>query len=135
MGQLVNCCSADKDEDNINIGTEQKSVLKLYWALPSPPSRAVKALLIAGNIKHEEKIVDIAKGENKTIEILKLNPAGTVPFMTINGKPYTESAAIMRYLAMTYPSLNKYYPDLTPENKAHIDMGLDFCGTSLRPVS
>ena len=41
----------------------------------------------------------------------------------------------MRYLATVYPSLNKYYPNTSPESKAHIDIGTDFCGTVLRPTS
>jgi glutathione S-transferase len=55
--------------------------------------------------------------------------------MIVKGKVFTESQAIMRYLAMTHRSLNKYYPNKSPENKAHIDIGLDFCCTSLRPLS
>ena len=80
-------------------------------------------------------ILDLTKGQHKSGAILEINPLGTVPFITIKGKVHTESQAIMRYLAMTYPTLNKYYPNLTPENKAHIDIGLDFCCTSLRPTS
>jgi hypothetical protein len=41
----------------------------------------------------------------------------------------------MRYLCTIYPTLNKYYPNKNPENKAHIDIGLDFCCTGLRPTS
>jgi len=65
--------------------------IKLYWSLASPPSRAVKALLVAGGIKHDEMILDIINGEHKKPEILKLNPLGTVPFITIKGKAHTES--------------------------------------------
>jgi glutathione S-transferase len=109
--------------------------IKLYWSLASPPSRAVKALLVAGDIEHDEQLIDVTKGQGKTPEMLKLNPLGTVPFVVVKGKTYTDSQAIMRYLAMKYPSLNKYYPNKTPENKAHIDIGLDFCCTSLKPTS
>ena len=50
--------------------------LKLYWNIASPPSRALKSLLIAGGVPHEEQHVDISKGEQKSEEILKLNPNG-----------------------------------------------------------
>jgi hypothetical protein len=57
--------------------------LKLYWSLASPPSRAVKALLIAGGIEHDEQLIDLSKNEHKSPEMLKINPLGTVPFITI----------------------------------------------------
>ena len=75
----------------------------------------MKSLLIAGGVPHEEHHVDLSKNEQKSEEILALNPAGQVPFVTVGGKPYAESNAIMRYLANTYPKLNKYYPNVTPE--------------------
>ena len=52
------------------------SILKLYWYPGSQPARAVKSLLIAGGIEHEEQVLDIFKGEHKTPEMLVLNPAG-----------------------------------------------------------
>ena len=57
--------------------------LKLYWSLADPPSRAVKALLIAGGIEHDEQIIHTSKGQHKSPEMLKINPLGTVPFITI----------------------------------------------------
>ena len=73
----TNCCAAEKDGENITIGTQQApKMIKLYWTLASPSCRAVKALLVAGNINHEEQMVDISKGENKSEEILALNPSG-----------------------------------------------------------
>ena len=52
------------------------SSLKLYWNPASQPSRAVKSLLVAGGVKHDEQILDLMKGEHKTPEMLALNPAG-----------------------------------------------------------
>ena len=95
----------------------------------------MKSLLIAGGVPHEEHHVDLSKNEQKSEEILALNPAGQVPFVTVGGKPYAESNAIMRYLANTYPKLNKYYPNVTPEQRAKIDIGIDFNSTNLRPTS
>lgn len=50
--------------------------LKLYWNIASPPSRALKSLLVAGGIPHDEHHVDIYNGEQISEEILKLNPSG-----------------------------------------------------------
>ena len=85
--------------------------LKLYWNYGSQPSRAIKSLLVAANIPHEEVSLDFFKGEHKAPEILKLNPLGTVPFITVGGKAKLESAAILRYIACKYPEANKFYPD------------------------
>ena len=52
------------------------SDLKLYWFPTSQPARAVKSLIVAGAIEHEEQLLDFFKGENKTPEILALNPSG-----------------------------------------------------------
>ena len=106
--------------------------LKLYWTLGSQPARAIKSLLEAGKVPHEAIDVKLFEGEHKSEKIVKLNPAGMIPFITINDKPVYESAAILRYLAQKFPSLNQYYPaDL--EQRAMIDEDLDFNGTVLRP--
>ena len=73
--------------------------LKLYWTIGSQPSRAIKSLLEAGKVPHEAINVAIFEGEHKSEKILALNPNGTVPFITVGGKSYMESGAILRYLA------------------------------------
>jgi glutathione S-transferase len=108
--------------------------IDLYWMPMSQPSRAVKALLVAGDVPHEDHILDLMKGEHKTEDMLKINPAGSVPFITVDGEPLYESAAILRYIAVKFPSCNKYYGE-SVEQKAMIDAGLDFNGTSLRGAS
>jgi len=86
------------------------NILKLYWHPASQPARAVKSLLVAGGIEHEDQVLEFLKGEHKTPEMLALNPAGKIPFITLDGKTYNESASILRFLARKYPSLQKYYP-------------------------
>ena len=107
--------------------------IKLYWTIGSQPSRAIRCLLLAGKVPHEAINVDFFKGENRTPEMLKINPSGLIPFITVNDQSFFESAAILRYLAQKFPSLNSYYPaDL--EQRAIIDAGLDFSATTLRPM-
>ena len=91
--------------------------------------------MLAGDVPHQEEIINITKGEHKSERILALNPMGQVPFITVKGVPLYESSAIARYLANTIPKLQKYYPDESPEQRAHVDIGLDFCNTGLRPTS
>ena len=37
--------------------------LTLYWNVMSGPSRAVKTVLDMGKVPHEEKLLDLQKGE------------------------------------------------------------------------
>ena len=78
-------------------------------------------------------MVDVFKLENKTPEYLAINPSGAVPCMTIDGKPYNESGAMMRYLCNKYDSLKKFYPE-DIEQRFVVDALLDFNGTSFRPT-
>ena len=110
------------------------STLKLYWFPGSQPARAVKSLLIAGGIEHEEQSLDIFKGEHKSPEMLAINPAGQVPFITLDGKTYNESASILRFLTRKYPSLQKYYPQDDLSYLHSIDAALDFNATAFRPA-
>jgi glutathione S-transferase len=46
----------------------------LYYSPLSPPSRAVKTLLLLSKTPYQEKIVDLSKGEHKTAEYERINP-------------------------------------------------------------
>ena len=50
--------------------------ITLYTNLLSQPGRAVKTVLTLGNIAHTEVSIDLAKGENRGEEFLKINPRG-----------------------------------------------------------
>ena len=73
------------------------------------------------------------KEENKSADILKLNPDGKVPFVVINDEVYKESASVMRLITAIVSPLYKYYPQ-DPFVKQRIDAALDFNGFTLRPT-
>ena len=50
------------------------------------------------------------KEENKSPEILKMNPDGKVPFVIINNDIYKESASILRLVSSIVSPLTSYYP-------------------------
>ena len=106
----------------------------LYWNMGSQPARAVRSLLLAGDVEHESVHLDLFAGEHRQEQYLAMNPNGSLPFITFDGKPMYESAAILRYLARKIPSLNQFYPQDDLEVCQMIDAGLDFNGTSLRPA-
>jgi glutathione S-transferase len=68
----------------------------------SPASRAFTSywLLEELGVGFQVKTVDIAKGEQKSPEYLKLNPSGKVPTVADGGVVVSESAAIGTATAM-----------------------------------
>ena len=54
--------------------------------------------------------MDLFKGENKSPEILQLNPDGKVPFVVINNDVYKESSSILRLVSSIVSPLTSYYP-------------------------
>ena len=109
------------------------SELKVYWNLGSQPGKAVKAFLLTKNIPHEDHHVDMGKMEHKSEEILKLNPMGQIPFITVDGKPFRESTAILRYFADRYPELHEFYPNFSLEERMKIDQVLEWNTSFFRP--
>ena len=79
-------------------------MIELYYAPTGNGLRAAVALEECG-LPFQRRSVDLKKGEQKTPEFLKLNPAGVIPVMIDDdgpgGKPLTlsESGAIVIYAA------------------------------------
>lgn len=86
----------------------------------------------ASNLRYEEVTLDLTKNEQKSSQILAINPKGSVPFIVFNKEVLTESGAILRFVAQVIESLRKYYPE-DPLFRHKIDAALDYCGNTLRP--
>jgi glutathione S-transferase len=84
---------------------EANNQLTLYWNLVSQPSRAVKALLLMGNVAHESVSIDLLKEEQKGEEYLKINPRGLVPSIVHGDFKLAESNAILKYLCASFSSI------------------------------
>jgi len=72
-------------------------VITLYYS-PATASMVVHWLLIDLGIPHQIHLVDIDKQQNKTAEYLRLNPAGVIPTLDLDGQVITEAAAITMHL-------------------------------------
>ena len=73
-------------------------MLTLYYA-PGACSMAPHIVLEEGDEKYDAKRVDLAKGEQKTPEYLKIHPLGRVPALKLDdGSPLTENTAILPFL-------------------------------------
>lgn len=99
----------------------------LYWAPHSQPARALKAFFVEANIPHDEKVLNILKGEHKSEEVLKVNPAGVVPFVIKDGKLLNESTAVMKLVCAKQPEkADRLYPADDFEKRYEIDKALSF---------
>nr|CAD7392533.1 unnamed protein product [Timema cristinae] len=74
--------------------------VRLYGFSYSPYVQRVHMVLIAKNIPHDVKSIDL---KNKPDWFLKLNPAGKVPVLDTGDKVLTESLDIVVFLDKNYP--------------------------------
>ena len=77
-------------------------MLTLYFA-PGSSSMAVHIALHEIGVPFEGRPMSFRKNEMGAPEYLKLNPEGKVPTLVIDGRPLTEVAAILYYLAKRFP--------------------------------
>jgi len=102
---------------------------KLYMTALSPPVRAVLMTGKALDIKLELIETNLANGDHKKPEYVKLNPQHTVPLLVDdNGTAVWDSHAIMAYLVGKYGSDDSLYPkDLAKralvDQRMHYDSG------------
>jgi glutathione S-transferase len=78
------------------------SMLTLYYA-PGACSLAAHIALEEAGETYEARRVDLGKGEQKTLDYLKIHPLGRVPALVLgNGDPLTENTAILPYIGKRY---------------------------------
>ncbi|MCA9712708.1 MAG: glutathione S-transferase N-terminal domain-containing protein, partial [Myxococcales bacterium] len=88
------------------------SSLVLYVADPrsvrvidgSPPSWMVEMALREKGLGYERRALAFDRGEHRRPEILALNPRGTIPILVDEGRPVSETFAILDYLERTRPA-------------------------------
>ncbi|REG49976.1 glutathione S-transferase [Paraburkholderia sp. BL6669N2] len=74
----------------------------LYYS-PGAASMAVHWMLIELGISFESQLIDIDAGRQHDPAYLRLNPAGRVPTLVVDGTPRHESAALLMLLAERHP--------------------------------
>ena len=77
-------------------------MLTLFYA-PGACSMASHIVLEESGEKYEGKRMDLAKGEQKTSEYMKIHPLGRVPALKLDdGSPLTENTAILPFLGKRF---------------------------------
>jgi len=76
--------------------------IKLYYA-PGACSLASHIAIEEVGVPYETERLDLAAGDQRKPEYLKLNPRGRVPTCVIDGRVITENVGIISYFAGGYP--------------------------------
>jgi glutathione S-transferase len=107
-------------------------MLTLYFA-PGSSSFAVHIALHEIGVPFEAKPMSFGKNDMRAPEYLKLNPEGKVPTLIIDGRPPTEVAAILYYLAKRFPDAG-LLPRDDIEADAQALSWMSFAASTLHPA-
>lgn len=105
--------------------------LILYFA-PGSSSMAVHIALHEIGMPFEARPLSFARQETRTASFLAINPAGKVPTLLIDGRPLTEVAGCLFYLAKRYPEAALLPTDI--ETQAHAVSWMSFIASTLHPA-
>jgi len=106
-------------------------MLTLYFA-PGSSSMAVHIALHEIGASFEPKPISFRAKDTQAAGYLKLNPEGKVPTLVIDGRPLTEVAAILFYLARRFPEAQLLPGDIEAEAQALSWMS--FIAATLHPA-
>lgn len=107
-------------------------MLTLYFA-PGSSSMAPHIALHEIGVPFEARPISFGKKETQSPAYRAVNPEGKVPALLIDGRLLTEVAAILYYLARTYPDA-KLWPTGGVEAEAQAISWMSFAAASLHPA-
>src|SRR5919197_2958399 len=107
-------------------------MLTLYFS-PGSSSMAVHIALHEIGVDFERRLVSLAKREQFAAEYLAINPEAKVPTLMIDGRPLTEVAAILYYLAKRYPEKG-LWPEGDLETEAQAISWMSFIASTIHPA-
>jgi glutathione S-transferase len=104
-------------------------MLTLFFA-PGSSSMAVHIALHEIGAPFEAKPMSFKKNEMRMADFLEINPVGKVPTLLIDGRPLTEVAGILFYLARRFPEAG-LLPHGDIEAEAHVVSWMSFIASTL----
>jgi glutathione S-transferase len=107
-------------------------MLTLYFA-PGSSAMAPHIALHEVGVPFESRPISFARRENHATSYLTLNPEGKVPTLLIDGRPLTEVAAILFYLARRYPEAG-LLPIGDIEAEAQVLSWMSFLAATIHPA-
>ena len=84
-------------------------------------------------VPFESRPVSFAAKENRTPDYLAINPSGQVPTLLIDGRPLTEVAAILFYLARRFPAAG-LLPQHELEAQAQVVSWMSYIAATVHPA-
>lgn len=105
----------------------------ILYGSQSTASLVVHWLLIELDVPHTLHLLDFDKNEQKSPEYLRLNPAGVVPTLVLDGEVVTEAPAIVMHLADLYPEFGLAPPPGSRERAQYYRWML-FMANTLQPA-
>jgi glutathione S-transferase len=111
---------------------EEKLMLTFYFA-PGASSMAAHIALHEVGVPYEPKPLSWHNKENRDPAFLAINPEGKVPTLLIDGRPLTEVAAILFYLARRHPEAG-LLPVNDPEAEAQVIAWMSFIASTVHPA-
>ena len=107
-------------------------MLTLYFA-PGSSSMAAHIALHEVGVPFEPRPLSFARMEQRSPEFLAINPEGKVPTLLIDGRPLTEVAAILFYLAKRFPEAG-LLPHGDLEAEAQAISWMSFIAATIHPA-
>ncbi len=107
-------------------------MLTLYFS-PGASSMAAHIALHEVGVPFESRALSLPKKQNRTPEYLALNPEAKVPTLVIDGRPLTEVAGILFYLARRYPEAGLLPAD-DIEAEAQVVSWMSFIASTIHPA-
>jgi glutathione S-transferase len=107
-------------------------MLTLYYC-PGTSSMAPHIALHEVGAPFETRVISLRYKANRTPEYLALNPEGKVPTLLVDGRPLTEVAAILFYLAKRFPEAN-LLPQADIEAEAQAVSWMSFIAATVHPA-
>jgi glutathione S-transferase len=103
--------------------------MKLYY---SPGACSLSDHIVLEWIGRPYEAVEVSHEQRKTPEYRKINPAGAVPAFEQDGWVLTQNAAILNYLADSFPEA-RLGGDGTPRGRAEVNKWLAFANADIHP--
>jgi glutathione S-transferase len=104
-----------------------------FYFVPGSSSMAVHIALHEIGIAFEARPISFARSEQRAPGFLALNPEGKVPTLLVDGRPLTEVAAILFYLAKRFPDAS-LLPQDDIEADAQAISWMSFIASTLHPA-
>ena len=105
----------------------------VFYFAPGSSSMAPHVALHEIGVPFEGRAISLGKKETRTPEYLALNPEGHVPLLLVDGRPLTQVAGILFYLARRYPAA-RLMPEGDAEREAQVVSWLSFLASGVHPA-